>query len=84
VQICARHPTGSPLRTVAKNKTRLGAGRAAAAPLLAVAEALDYLVTLVRLRILDALAGPEPETPADLQRKRDRERIKRAFPEIEP
>jgi hypothetical protein len=51
---------------------------------LTVAEALDYLVTLVRLRILDALAGPEPETPADLQRKRDRERIRRAFPEIEP
>ena len=27
-----------------------------------VADALDYLVTLVRLRVLDALAGPEPET----------------------
>jgi hypothetical protein len=40
-----------------------------------VADDLDYLVTLATLRILDALAGPEPETPADLQRKRDRERI---------
>jgi hypothetical protein len=31
----------------------------------------------------DALAGPEPETPADQQRARDRERIERAFPEID-
>jgi hypothetical protein len=38
-----------------------------------VADALDYHVTLLRLRILDRLAGPLPETPADLQRKRDRE-----------
>ena len=34
-----------------------------------VADALDYIVTLVRLRILDALAGPE-------QRKQDREQVK--------
>jgi hypothetical protein len=45
---------------------------------------LGYLVTLLRLRILDALAGPLPETPADQQRTRDRERMERAFPEIEP
>jgi hypothetical protein len=45
-----------------------------------VADDLDYLVTLASLRILDALAGPEPETPADQQRKQDRERIERAFP----
>jgi hypothetical protein len=49
-----------------------------------VADDLDYLVTLVRLRIMDALTGPEPETPADQQRARDRERIERAFPAIEP
>ena len=49
-----------------------------------VADALDYLWTLKRLRILDALAGPEPETPADLKRKRDRERLERGFPGIEP
>jgi hypothetical protein len=49
-----------------------------------VADDLDYLVTLVRLRVLDAVAGPEPETPADQQRARDRERIERAFPEIDP
>jgi hypothetical protein len=48
-----------------------------------VADALDYLVTLVRLRILDALAGPEAETPADQQRARDRERIERAFPRLD-
>jgi hypothetical protein len=30
-----------------------------------VIDALDYLVTLAWLRILDALAGPLPKTPAD-------------------
>jgi hypothetical protein len=49
-----------------------------------VADDLDYLVTLARLRILDALAGPLPETEADRQRARDRERIEKAFPAIEP
>jgi hypothetical protein len=49
-----------------------------------VADELHYLWTLATLRILDALAGPEPETPADQQRARDRERIERAFPAIEP
>ena len=34
-----------------------------------VADALDYLWTLATLRILDALAGPLPETPADQQRE---------------
>lgn len=34
-----------------------------------VADDLDYLRTLTRLRILDPLAGPEPETPADQQRE---------------
>jgi len=36
-----------------------------------VADDLDYLVTLVRLRILDALAGPLPERSADRQRERE-------------
>jgi hypothetical protein len=49
-----------------------------------VADQLDYLLTLARLRILDALAGPLPETPADQQRARERERIERAFPDIDP
>jgi hypothetical protein len=48
------------------------------------ADAPDYLWTLATLRILDGLAGPEPETPADQQRARDRERIERAFPAMEP
>ena len=47
-----------------------------------VAEQLDYLVTLARLRILDAVYGPEPETPADRQRQPDRERIESAFPRL--
>jgi hypothetical protein len=37
-----------------------------------VADELDYLLTLARLHILDALAGPEPEAPADLQCERER------------
>ena len=49
-----------------------------------MADNLDYLWTLATLRILDALAGPLPETPADQQRARDRERIEQAFPAIEP
>jgi|GEM_PF-2265778 hypothetical protein len=49
---------------------------------LRVTDQLDYLVTLAGLRILDALTGPEPETPADRQRQRDRERIERAFPKL--
>ena len=49
-----------------------------------VVDGLDYWLTLTNLRILDALAGSELETPADLQRRHDRERIERAFPKIEP
>jgi len=48
-----------------------------------VADALGYLLTLVWLSILDALAGPEPETAADQERQREREQIERAFPKIE-
>ena len=40
-------------------------------PFWRVADALDYLWTLATLRILDALAEPEPETPADQQRERE-------------
>jgi len=42
-----------------------------------VLDVLDYWLTLTRLRILDALAGPEPETPEDQQRERDRDRIEK-------
>jgi len=49
-----------------------------------IVDGLDYWLTLTKLRILDALAGSELETPADLQRRHDRTRIERAFPKIEP
>ena len=49
-----------------------------------IVDRLDYWLTLTKLRILDALAGSELETPADLQRRHDRTRIERAFPKIEP
>ena len=35
-----------------------------------IVDALDYLLMLARLRILDALAGPEPESRALRLRKR--------------
>jgi hypothetical protein len=37
-----------------------------------VADQLDYLVTLARLRILNAVCGPELEMPADRRRERGR------------
>jgi hypothetical protein len=45
-----------------------------------IVDRLDYVLTLVRLRILDAVAGPEPEMPADQKREKDREQIEREFP----
>ena len=47
-----------------------------------VADGLDYPLTLAWLRILDALAGPEPETPADQKREADQERLASAFPKL--
>ena len=35
-----------------------------------VTDALDYVLTLMRLRILDALAGVQPETPPDQRQER--------------
>jgi hypothetical protein len=49
-----------------------------------IADGLDYALTLARLRILDALTGPLPETPEDQQRERHRDRLERAFPKIKP
>jgi hypothetical protein len=40
-----------------------------------VADQLDYLVTLAQLRILDAVCGPLPETPADRQRQQCQRRL---------
>jgi hypothetical protein len=47
-----------------------------------VVDHLDYALTLARLRVLDAVAGPEPETPGDQKREKDREQIEREFPKI--
>jgi hypothetical protein len=44
---------------------------------------LDYLVTYTRLRVLDWICGPEPATPADEQRERDRDRLRKAFPKVD-
>ena len=49
-----------------------------------VVDHLDYVLTLTKLRTLDALTGPLPETPEDQQRERDREQLERAFPNIKP
>jgi hypothetical protein len=49
-----------------------------------IADGLGYWLTLVRLRILDAVAGPLPKTPADRQRERNREWTERAFPKVDP
>jgi hypothetical protein len=48
-----------------------------------IADRLDYRLTLTKLRILDALTGPLPETPEDQRRERDREQLERAFPGID-
>jgi hypothetical protein len=48
-----------------------------------VFDGLDYVLTLVGLRILDALTGPLPQTPEDQQREREREQLKRAFSGID-
>jgi hypothetical protein len=49
-----------------------------------VVDHLDYVLTLTKLRTLDALTGPLPETPEDQQRERHRDRLERAFPKIKP
>jgi hypothetical protein len=49
-----------------------------------IADGLGYWLTLTKLRILDALAGSELETPADEQTRHDRERVERALSKIEP
>jgi hypothetical protein len=46
-----------------------------------IADGVDYWLTLARLRILDTLAGPLPETPEDQQRDRHRDRLEIAFPQ---
>jgi hypothetical protein len=38
-----------------------------------VLDRFEYWVMHTRLRIVDAVCGPEPETEADQQRRRDRD-----------
>jgi hypothetical protein len=45
-----------------------------------VLDRLDYLLMYTRLRILDWICGPEPPSPADELRERDRDRLSKAFP----
>ena len=47
-----------------------------------IADGVDFWLTLGRLRILDALTGPLPETPEDQQRERYRDQLEKAFPKI--
>jgi hypothetical protein len=44
---------------------------------------LEYLVTYTRLRVLDWVYGPELPTPADEQRERERDRLRKAFPKVD-
>jgi hypothetical protein len=44
---------------------------------------LDYLITSARLRVLDLICGPEPLTPADEQREREHDRLRKAFPKVD-
>jgi hypothetical protein len=39
-----------------------------------------YWTVVIRLSIRDRIYGPEPPTPADLEREADHERLVRAFP----
>jgi hypothetical protein len=41
---------------------------------------VDYVLTLVRLTVLDWLAAPPPETPEDRAIRDEGERLRRAFP----
>ena len=43
---------------------------------------VDYAVTLVKCWVVDCIYGPEPPTPADLEREAEHERLREAFPVI--
>jgi hypothetical protein len=44
---------------------------------------LDYVIRLAILRILDWVCGPVPPTPADEQREREHDRLRKAFPKVD-
>ena len=48
-----------------------------------VIDRVDYLITTVRLAILDRFLGPESPTNADLKREQHVHRLQRAFPDID-
>jgi hypothetical protein len=48
-----------------------------------VLDALDYWLTQARLWMVDTAHGPEPETMTDEMREIERERLRRAFPQID-
>jgi hypothetical protein len=48
-----------------------------------ITDRIDYLVTSVRLAIVDKICGPEPPTEADRQREAQKEELHRAFPAID-
>jgi hypothetical protein len=41
-----------------------------------------HLLTLVRLRLRDSIAGPAPETPTDQAIREEGERLREAFPQL--
>ncbi len=45
-------------------------------------DAADYWLIQARLGIVDTVCGREPPTVADKMREADRERVRKAFPEI--
>jgi hypothetical protein len=45
---------------------------------------LHYLLTLARLRWVDALYGPEPETEADKARNPEQAPLRKSFPGADP
>ena len=48
-----------------------------------ISDRIDYVVTSVRLTILDWIYGPEPPTPADQQREAGKELLQGSFPAID-
>jgi hypothetical protein len=50
----------------------------------AALDRIEYAVWAARLRVADWLHGPEPPTEADQIRGRDRDRLHKAFPNLDP
>jgi hypothetical protein len=48
-----------------------------------ILDVADYATISVRLRLVDLIYGPEPPTPADMQREKEHEQLQRTFPETD-